>query len=89
MQKHVKIYLRYFDYGEQDAIPCEACQGLAVEVHHIQGRGKGKDVISNLMALCRACHERAHGSIHPVSKEEFLLIHNYFLMGKRKQFLKR
>jgi hypothetical protein len=83
-----KIYCDYFGYGEQDIIPCEACGSPAVDIHHINGRGKGMDVISNLIALCRKHHERAHGSIHPVSKGEFQFIHNNFLNGNRKTFLR-
>lgn len=84
MQKHTKIYLDYFDYGENDFIPYECCQGKSVDIHHINGRGKNKDVISNLMAVCRKCHERLHST---VSKGEAQLIHNNFLAGNRKQFL--
>lgn len=91
--KHVRIYLRHFDLGETDTWFCEACMrefpiNNGLNIHHIHGRGPGKDVIDNLMALCRKCHVRAHGSIHPVSKGEFQLIHNYYLQGKRKSFLK-
>ena len=25
MQKHTRVYYKYFDYGEQDFIPCEGC----------------------------------------------------------------
>jgi 5-methylcytosine-specific restriction endonuclease McrA len=60
VQKHTKIYLAYFDYGEEDFIPCEICSSKSVDIHHIDGRGKGKDVIENLMALCRECHNMAH-----------------------------
>ena len=60
MQKHTKIYLDYFNYGEQDFIPCEVCGCKAVDIHHIFGRGKGMDEMWNLMALCRRCHTRAH-----------------------------
>jgi len=88
MMKYVKVYCDYFDIKTENELICEACGNLAIDVHHIQGRGKGMDVIKNLMALCRKCHERAHGSIHPVSKDEFQLIHNYFLQGIRKSFLK-
>ena len=88
MIKHVKIYLDYFDYKTQEEVVCEACLGQATEIHHIHGRGKGKDNIQNLMALCRRCHERAHASKHYVSKEEFALIHNSFLLGHRKKYLK-
>lgn len=85
MTKHYKIYAKYFDYATPDEIPCEACGRPAVDIHHINGRGKGKDIIENLMALCRRCHEKAHNGI---SKEAMQLIHNYFLNGQRKQFFK-
>ena len=61
MTRHVRIYTDYFGYGEQDVILCEVCGQRAVDIHHIDGRGKGKDVISNLIALCRKCHNAAHG----------------------------
>ena len=85
MQKHTKIYLDYFQLGEQDFIPCEACGAKAVDIHHIFGRGKGKDVIGNLMALCRKHHDAAHKI---EKKEDMLYIHRSFMAGSRKQFLK-
>ena len=85
MTPHCKIYMKHFDYGEQDFIPCEACGAVSNDIHHIYGRGKGKDVITNLMALCRKHHNEAH-SIH--DKETMQTIHNYFLAGVRKTFLK-
>jgi hypothetical protein len=36
----------------------------------------------------RKCHERAHSSKNYVSKDEFQLIHNNFMQGNRKIFLK-
>ena len=86
MTKHCRIYMDYFGYGEQDVILCEACRRVAVDIHHINGRSD--DSIKNLMALCRKCHNRAHSSKDYVSKEEFQTIHNYFLQGTRKAFLK-
>ena len=62
MQKHVKVYMEHFGYGEQDYIKCELCASRAVDIHHIHGRGKDKDVIENLMALCRKCHSNAHAN---------------------------
>ena len=88
MQKYVKIYLDYFDYKSESEVVCEACQGQAVEVHHIHGRGPGKDEIKNLIGLCRKCHDRAHGSKNYVTKDEFQYIHNCFLQGQRKSFLR-
>ena len=84
MQKHIKVYFDHFGYGEQDFVPCEACGAKAVDIHHINGRGKGKDVIENLMALCRKHHMKAHESI---SKSDMQYIHNSFLAGSRKQYL--
>lgn len=86
--KHVKVYMEYFDYVTQSEILCEACGRPSNDIHHINGRGKDKDVIKNLMALCRKCHERAHGSKDYVSKEDFQYIHNNVLAGNKKQFLK-
>ena len=61
MKAHTRVYMDYFDYGIDDVILCEVCGHKAVDIHHIDGRGKGKDVIENLMALCRKCHNAAHG----------------------------
>ena len=94
LPKHVKVYLQHFDLGETDTWFCEACMrefpiNNGLNIHHIHGRGPGKDVIKNLMSLCIAkCHPRAHSSKHYVSKDEFAYIHNNFLQGQRKSFLK-
>ena len=60
MKPYTKIYLEYFDYDESDFISCEVCGQKAVDIHHISAKGMGgskkKDVIENLMALCRKCH---------------------------------
>jgi predicted restriction endonuclease len=88
MTKHYKVYSEYFDYGTPEEIMCEACGRPAVDIHHIHGRGKGKDVIENLMALCRKYHDRATTSKNYVKPDEMQLIHNYFLQGTRKIFLK-
>tara|TARA_R100000231_G_scaffold17309_1_gene17983 strand:- start:751 stop:1002 length:252 start_codon:yes stop_codon:yes gene_type:complete len=63
MKKHVKIYMDYHDYVLDDVILCSACGAVAVDIHHISGRGiggsKNKDFIENLIALCRRCHIKA------------------------------
>jgi hypothetical protein len=88
MTPHCKIYMQHFDFITESEIMCEACGRPAIDIHHINGRGKGKDVISNLMALCRKCHTRAHGGNDYVSKEQFQYIHNFFLTGRStKNFL--
>jgi predicted restriction endonuclease len=84
MTPHCKIYMNHFDYKVAEEIMCEACGNPAVDIHHIYGRGEGRDVITNLMALCRKHHEKAHSTI---TKSEMQLIHNFFLSGQRKKFL--
>ena len=60
MKNHTKIYMKHFGYTGQDFIPCECCGARAVDIHHVDARGMGgsssKDVIENLMAVCRNCH---------------------------------
>jgi hypothetical protein len=88
MKKYVKIYLDHFDIKTENELFCEACGRPAVDIHHINGRGLNMDVIKNLMALCRKCHERAHGGINYVPKDQFQYIHNFFLTGRsNKNFL--
>lgn len=63
MKNHTKIYLDAFGYSTADFIPCEKCGRKSVDIHHIENRKMGgdptgsKDVIENLMALCRECHD--------------------------------
>jgi len=86
LKKHVKVYLDYFGYGEQDFIPCESCHREAVDVHHIKYKSRGgKDEISNLIGMCRKCHKLAHDE--KLSESDLQYIHNSFLAGKRN-FLK-
>jgi len=61
MKSYTKKYLDHFQYCIEDFIPCEVCGARAVDIHHIDCRGMGntgdeKDVIENLMAVCRQCH---------------------------------
>jgi len=60
MRNHTKVYFNFFNYGEQDFIPCEMCGAKAVDIHHIEKRNKIKnDFIENLVGLCRDCHIKA------------------------------
>ena len=62
MQKHTKVYMQFFNYEEQDFIPCEMCESRAVDIHHLQRRTRNKitnDYIENLVGLCRDCHINA------------------------------
>lgn len=64
MKTHTKIYMDFFNYGIEDFIPCEipGCGVRANDINHIKCRGMGgdpkgsKDVIENLMAMCRKHH---------------------------------
>ncbi len=84
----------YFDLGMQDTIQCECCMregridGQGFDLHHIHGRGKDKDVIQNLILLCRRCHDRVHFGKELISKSELQYIHNNVLQGNRKTYLK-
>jgi hypothetical protein len=80
MQKHTKIYLKHFGYGMDSFIPCEICGQKAVDIHHINGRGKSKNLIENLMALCRKHHNYAHEG--KIDKLVFIARHEQFL-GKK------
>ena len=66
MKQHTKIYMDGLGYDISDFIPCEVCNQPSVDIHHIDARGMGgskfKDILENLMALCRACHD-AYGDI--------------------------
>ena len=60
MQNHTKVYMQFFNYEEQDFIPCEMCNSKAVDIHHLEKRNKTKnDYIENLVGLCRSCHIKA------------------------------
>ena len=85
MKNHTKIYIKEMNYHETDWIPCEMCGQTAVDVHHIEARGMGgskdKDIIENLMALCRSCHNRYEGN---KSDKAMLRIVHLVKMGNRK-----
>lgn len=82
MRKHVKLYYDTLGYDKTDFVACEVCGTKATEIHHIQPRGMGgskkRDVIENLMAICRPCHHEADfGTKLP--KEYLKQIHREFL----------
>lgn len=86
MKSYTKIYMDYFDYKVAEEVFCECCGRPAVDIHHIYGRGKDKDVISNLQALCRKHHTMAHES--KIAKSDLQYIHNTVLSGHVKTFVK-
>ncbi len=59
MKSYTKIYFDFFGYDESDFIGCEVCGQKAVDISHIEAKGRRpdlKDNIFNLMAMCRPCH---------------------------------
>ena len=79
MVKYKRIYLEYFQYGEQDFIPSEVSGKMATEIHHILPKSLGgKDEIDNLIALTREEHEEAHRS--PVYNKKLKEKHMLYLI---------
>ena len=81
MQKHTKIYFKYYgigfdETGYHDFIKCEICGNKAVDIHHINGRWHpvNSNLIENLIALCRRCHDQAHSG--ELSKGDLHVAHN-------------
>jgi hypothetical protein len=74
--------MKHFDYKGDEFIPCECCGGKANDIHHIDGRGKGKNEIKNLMAICRDCHDRIHNKSE-FNKFQVQEIHNSFLTNNK------
>ncbi len=73
--------MEYFGYDIASDAMCEICSIPANDVHHIDGRGKGKDVIENLMGLCRTHHSFAHA--HVYTKERLRDMHLKFMQENR------
>ncbi len=75
----MKIYLEGSGFKEFDYIECEVCEAESVDIHHIDARGMGgdpsgsKDVFSNLMAVCRPCHD-TYGDVNQF-KEHLRQLH--------------
>lgn len=70
--------MKHFGYTESDFIACELCGMGAVDIHHVEPRSKfgskkkdDQDDVSNLIALCRDCHDKAHGHLSRWYKEVF------------------
>jgi len=64
MQKYIKNFLKDRGLDETDFIPCEVCGATSSDIHHIIFKSqRGTDDASNLIALCRLCHNIAHGKV--------------------------
>lgn len=85
MEKHTRVYMEYFGYQIPEDVVCEITGEPATEVHHIRGRGPGKDTIRNLMALTRREHDAIHfAKDPPYTKDELQEIHDRFLETHKK-----
>jgi len=78
MQKHIKVYIDYFDICEQDVVKCEICGKQrrvdkgGFDIHHINGRiGKDANNIENLILLCRKCHT----DVHEGREEKYIVVY--------------
>jgi 5-methylcytosine-specific restriction endonuclease McrA len=53
---------------QRDNGQCRVCGKPGVEVHHIEFRSRGgKDVMSNLVLLCKTHHDDVHGHVLKIS----------------------
>lgn len=83
MKNHTSIYTNFFGYQIPSDCVCEICGCPAVDVHHIEARKMGgnpsgdKDVIENLMGLCRECHT-TFGD-YPEYKPRLKVVHLNFI----------
>ncbi len=95
MPVHKIVYMREMGCGEEDNLLCEmpvsvnkVCEHVAKEIHHVifESHG-GKDEIDNLVALCKDCHDKAHGKRHGNARamRTILLKH----IQKRRELLNR
>jgi 5-methylcytosine-specific restriction endonuclease McrA len=77
MQKHVSNYFKAHDLNPYEALMCKVCKVCkAADIHHIMPRSKFgtktkhlQDLPSNLIPLCRECHDKAHAEKY---SKEFL-----------------
>lgn len=61
---YIKKYRKHYNIGDQDILLCKVCGQIVADIHHIVYRSQGgTDDISNLIQLCRHCHEQAHKKI--------------------------
>jgi len=75
--EHIRVYMEFFGYQIQEDVVCEITGQPANDIHHVRGRGKGKNVIRNLMALTDEKHIDCHAE--RIKKDEAQEIHDRFI----------
>ena len=66
MNSSVSKWLRHSVF-ERDSYTCIFCDMAATDVHHVVPRSQGgRNVIFNLVSLCRRCHMVHHGTLNEV-----------------------
>ena len=75
----------FFGYQIAGDVLCEITGQLAQDIHHIDGRGKGKDTIENLIAITTEIHHATHFGKAPYSKAEFHAIHDRFILQNKRK----
>ena len=90
MKPHIKTYLKFFNYGEQDFIPSEHSPSKrAADVHHIIPKSQGgTDNIENLIALTRNEHKAAHHELKDFdfTEGDLIVVHRMFVSAKRPDY---
>jgi 5-methylcytosine-specific restriction endonuclease McrA len=89
MKKHIKTYVKFFGYGEQDLIPSELSGKRSNDCHHIIPKSQGgTDNIENLIALTRHEHDAAHHLLKDfdLNQGNLILIHRTFIAAKRPDY---
>ena len=82
--------MKFFDIGEQGVIICEVCGAAGridrggFDLHHIVYRSHGGgDDVSNIICLCRKCHDASHGLTKTFLHKDVLTeIHRQFMARK-------
>lgn len=71
MQKHIKNFRNHYQIAELEVVMCQHCnKRQAADIHHIIFKSQGgSDEIENLIALCRECHDKAHGKLKKGEKK--------------------
>ena len=84
MKNYTRTYMRHFGYRIAEDFKCELTGSPAHDIHHIDGRGKGKDTIENLMAVTREVHADIHDR-NRYTKEQLREVHQRFMKNNKKK----